>query len=237
MKIAMILIALVFSACTQTPAPETKVEKPPMIRDAAADEFIKRMAGPGAMNLQQSALRTLSTDYSDFDKVDAVMKQGSAFLGALGRYEKGDPTSLEEYGGVTAFKEKCAGWLKDDEQSIRAYAAVMLGIGGDPAFAARLSEVLNPRQYQKRDSVQYDRGRAAIALGMIGAVEYKAQLAKMLTSGEYNDRQGGALGLGFLKAKEYASDVAKLQDDKEPNVRNDARAALRLMGADELIRK
>ncbi len=237
MKLAIILFAIVLSACSQGAMPEAKPEKTPMPRNAEADAFIKRMNESGVTNLQQSAIKTLTTDYSDLKKSDTVMNQSSWFLGVLGRYEKGDPSGLDEYGGVGKFKEKCAAWLKDDDQSIRAYAAVMLGVSGDKNYAPQLAELLANSKYKERDISKYDRGRAAIALGMIGADEYKPQLAKMLTSSEYNDRQGGALGLGFLKANEFAADVAKLQNDKEPNVRGDARAALKLMGADELIKK
>ncbi|MBK8147604.1 MAG: HEAT repeat domain-containing protein [Acidobacteria bacterium] len=237
MRVSILLIVLLFSACSRTPEPAARPEPSPVPRSADADQFIKRMNEPGVANLQQSALKTLSTDFSDFKKSDTVMNQTSWFLRVLSRYENGDRIALDEYGGIAKFTDKCAVWIKDDDQSIRAFGAVMIGVSGDKSFAPQLAELLTNSKYAEKDKVKYDRGRAAIALGMIGAEDYKPQLAKMLTSSEYNDRQGAALGLGFLKAKEYAKEVARLQDDKEPNVRDDARGALKLMGADELIRK
>ncbi len=234
MRIAVLFLSIFFVACAQAPAPEVKVEKPPMERDAAADAFIKRMKEPGPAALMQSAIYSLTHDYSDVNKSDLVMKKAETFIGALGRYENGNPDALKEFGGVTAFKEQCAAWLKDEDQSIRAFAAVMLGLAGDKNYAPNLSELLKDRKMLPREKGRYDRGRAAIALGMVGATDRAPQLAKLLTSSEFNDRQGGALGLGFMNAKEYAPEIAKLLKDKESNVRNDAYGALKLMGMESL---
>ncbi len=233
----LLLLALFVAGCSQPAQPVAAPEKTPMPRNADADAFITRMKEPGPANLMQAAIKGLTTDFSNRDNADAVLKQSMTFVGALSRYENGDPASLNEYGGVGPFKEKCAAWLKHDEQSVRAFAAVMLGMSGDKAYTPQLSELLKRTDYAARDTVKYDRGRAAIALGMIGAEDVKKQLGVMLSSSEYNDRQGASLGLGFLKAKEFAPQIAKLQTDKEPNVRYDAKAALKLMGAEDLITK
>lgn len=225
---------MLLAACSQAPAPEAQVEKPPMERDADADAFIKRMKDPGPANLMQSAVYSLTHDYSDLNKSDRVLKRGQTFVGALGRYENGNPDALREFGGVAALKEQCVEWLKDEDQSIRAFGAVMLGMAGDRNYAPQLAELLKDRKLLPREKGRYDRGRAAIALGMIGASDSAPKLARLLTSSEFNDRQGGALGLGFLNAREYASEIAKLLKDKESNVRNDAFSALRLMGMESL---
>jgi HEAT repeat protein len=236
-SIVLLIAAAFFAACSQSAGPFAVNEKPPTARNPDADAFVKRMKETGPNNLMQAALKTLSADFTDFNRNDAVLKQSMTFVGALSRYENGDSSALEEFGGVQAYKEKCAAWLNDEEQSIRAYAAVMLGLAGDKNYAPQLAEMLKERKYRERDKMHYDRGRAAIALGMIGAEEYKKELSALLKSAEYHDRQGGALALGLLKAKEFAPDVARLQDDSQQVVRADAVEALKMMGAENLIKK
>jgi hypothetical protein len=114
--------------------------------------------------------------------MDEVLKHFQKFFEALVEYEKGSASLLSRLGGFKGFKDKLALWLNDDDQAIRAYAAVMLGISGDQAYASQPADLVKPGRRKRDDRPQYDRGRAAMALGLVGAIEYAPRLADLLKS-------------------------------------------------------
>ena len=204
------------------------------MKDAA--DFLLRIKEERFRNLFQSATWTLTHDYREFRRVEEVMNYVQGFLEALAAYEKGNPATLTKLGGLRSFKDQLAKWLTDTDQSIRAYAAVMLGICGDRAYASQLANLLKNTKYSRDDLLHYDRGRAAMALGLIGANEYTSSLVGLLRSENGYDRAGAAYGLGFLSAKAHAAAIAKLLDDADENVREAAKESLEMMGAGDLLK-
>ena len=205
------------------------------MKDAA--DFRNRLKQERHRNLLEGATWTLIHDYRDFKHVEEVMKYVQSFFEALDAHAKGNSDSLSKLGGLKRFKDQMAVWLNDNDQAVRAYAAVMLGISGDRAYAGQLGNLLKPRKYGQDVLVQYDRGRAAMALGLIGAKEHESRLVGLLKSKNEYDRSGAAYGLGFLAAKAHAKAIAKLLDDKDESVREAAKESLEMMGAGELIKK
>lgn len=199
-------------------------------------KFLSRMKDHRLQNLFESATWTLTHDYSEFKRVEEVLKYVHSFFEALSDYEKGSASLLSRLGGFKGFKDKLAEWLNDDDQAIRAYAAVMLGISGDHAYASQLANLLKPRRDKRVDGLQYERGRAAIAIGLVGGKEYAPRLAALLKSLNDYDRAGAAYGLGFLGAKDQANAIAKLLDDQDEGVREAAKESLEMLGASDLIR-
>jgi len=222
-------------ASGQTVSPKTS-QQSIVKKSQEVDAFIKRFGVQEHRNLLDGALWTLTHDYSEFKQMEEVLKTFQSYFEALSKYEQGDSSSIEKIGGIKAFKNKLAEWLKDDDQATRAFAAVVLGISGDKSFAPQLAELLKERKIEKND-IRYDRGRAAMALGLVGAKEYTLSLVKLLESSEENDRVGAAYGLGFLKAKEQSKAVAKLLNDEEESVREAAKESLTMMKATNLIKE
>jgi len=200
------------------------------------DEFLSRWKDQRHTNLLANATWTLTHNYSDSKRVGEVLDTVKSYFEAFEKYERGDRSSLAQMGGVKAFKDKLAGWLDDDDQAVRAFAAVMLGISGDNSYAPQLANLLKGREYKHSDRLHYDRGRAATALGVVGAKEYIPALVALLNSSNQFDRSGAAYGLGFLKAKDQAQAIAELLNDKDERVRTAAKESLELMGAGELIK-
>lgn len=235
----LLILALLLSSLTFTECANAKylhlgsVQK---TQSQDADEFLNRWKDPKHWNLFTSATWTLTHDYSDFKHMEEVLKTVQSYFEALGKYEQGDHSLLDQMGGVKAFKDKLSGWLNDDDQAVRAYAAVMLGISGDKLYAPQLANLLKERKYKDTDLLHYDRGRAAMALGLVGANEYIPNLVILLKSSNEYDRAGATYGLGLLKAKAHAKAVAKLLNDKAESVREAAKESLEMMGAAELIK-
>jgi hypothetical protein len=200
------------------------------------DEFLKRLKDEKLKNLLDGALWTVTHDYSEYKHMEEVLKTVQSYFEAIGNYEKGNRSSLDQLGGIKAFKDKLAGWLNDEDQAIRAFAAVLLGISGDKAYAPQLANLLKERKSKDDDLIYYDRGRAAMALGLVGAKEYIPNFVSLLNSSNEYDRSGAAYGLGFLGAKDQAEAVAKLLDDKDEGVREAAKESLEMMGATGLIK-
>jgi hypothetical protein len=196
-----------------------------------AEEFLNRFKDQRHLKLLEGATWTLTHNFSDFEHMETVLKTVQAYFEALGEYEKGERRALAQLGGIGVLKDKLAGWLNEEDQAIRAFAALVLGIGGDPSYAPQLAEALKERNYQESDRIHYDRGRIALALGLLGVTTYTANLAALLSSPNEYDRAGAAYGLGFLGAKEQARAVAKLLKDKKESVREAAKEALALLGA------
>jgi HEAT repeat protein len=167
--------------------------------------------------------------------MEEVLKTVQTYFEAIEKYEKGDRSALNQVGGIEAFKDKLSGWLSDDDQSIRAFAAVLLGIMRDKTYAPRLATLLKQRELTDAH-LHYDTGRAAMALGLLGAKEYTPNLVDLLNSSNGFDRAGAAYGLGWLGAKDQAAAVARLLNDKDENVRLAAIESLEMMGATDLIK-
>ena len=234
--ISLLLSIATFSilASGQTVRPKTSQQSVGK-QSQEVDEFIKRFGVQEHRNLLDGALWTLTHDYSEFKQMEEVLKTFQSYFEALSKYEQGDSSSIEKIGGIKAFKNKLAEWLKDDDQSIRAFAAVVLGISGDKSFAPQLAELLKERKIKEND-IRYDRGRAAMALGLVGAKEYTSSLAKLLKSSDEYDRVGAAYGLGFLKARKQSKAVAILLNDEE-SVREAAKESLTMMKATNLVKE
>lgn len=223
------------------PSPAYTVHEPeraPVVQQVEKDaaDFLVRFGQERHRNMFQSATWTLTHDYRDFKRMEEVMNYVQSFFKALDAYEKGNPAELAKFGGVKRFRDQLAAWLTDNDQAVRAYSAVMLGICGDRAYAKQLATLLKNRKYGAKDLIHYDRSRAAIALGLIGAKEYTSSLAGLLKSKNEYDRLGAAYGLGYLTAKAHAAAIAKLLDDKDESVREAAKESLEMLGAGDLLK-
>jgi len=235
----LLILTLLLSTLTFADCVGAKEPRPSNVQESRAqdvNEFLNRWKDQRHRNLFESATWTLTHDYSDSKRVDEVLKSVQSYFEALGKYEKGDHSSLDQMGGLKAFKDKLSGWLSDDDQAVRAFAAVMLGISGDKSYVPQLANLLKERKYKDSDLLHYDRGRAAMALGLVGAQEYIPNLVTLLDSSNEYDRSGAAYGLGFLKVKDQAMAIAKLLNDEDENVREAAKESLEMMGAAEFIK-
>lgn len=211
-------------------------QQPPPEQSQDVDEFLKRLKDEKLKNLLGSALWTVTHDYDEFKHMEEVLKSVQSYFEALGKYEKGDNSFLDQLGGIKAFKDKLAAWLNDDDQAIRAFAAVLLGVIGDKAYTPQLADLLKERKYKDNDLLYYDRGSAAMALGLVGAKESTSKLVGLLKSSNEYDRSGAVYGLGFLGAIDQAGAIAKLLDDEEEVVREAAKESLKMIGAADLIK-
>lgn len=187
-----------------------------------ADVFIERLKKQEHINILQGAMWTLTHDYKDFNHMQEVLKSFQAYIDAVGKYEKGDGSPLAQMGGIKSFKDKLSFWLSDDDQSIRAFAALILGISGDKTYAPQIANLLKERKDKGNDLVVYDRGRAATALGLMGAKEFLPEIVLLLQSKNQYDRSGAVTALGYLGAKEYAKEVVALLTKKEFQTDDDA---------------
>lgn len=194
-----------------------------------APDFAGRMQNPLFANQVAGAMWTLTHDYSDYQRSKEVMKTLLDYFQAFDKSKKGDSKDFDRLGGEKAFKDQLAKWLTEEDQSIRAFAAVMLGVSGDKSYAPQLANLLQDGKYKESDLNIYDRGRAAIALGMLEAKEYTQNLVDLLKSKNEFDRTGAVIGLGFLKAKDQSGAVRQLLKDKDKNVRQAAKESLEIM--------
>jgi HEAT repeat protein len=198
------------------------------------DEFLKRLKDEKHSNILGALTWTLTHDYEDLERMEVVLLTSERYLNAVAEYEKGDSTELQRLGGIERFKDQLATWLDDSDQAIRSFAATMLGVSGDQAYAPQVAKLL-VRKVQDPDR-QYDRASAARALGLIQAKEFGKDLVPMLASSNKSDRTGALDGLAWMGDKEHAPAVAKLLNDDDEDIRATAREALKVMGASELIK-
>lgn len=204
--------------------------------DPQTDEFIKRLFDEKFGDILGGIMWTLIHDYKDRKHLEKVLNTMQGYFEALEKYEQGDASSLRQRGGIKGFKDQLAAWLADDDQAIRAYAATMLGVSGDIAYAPQVAKLLTRKKYDPDDLI-YDRGRAATALGMLQAKEYVKDLIALLSSKNDYDRAGAAMGLGWMGSKDHAKAVARLLTDEEETVREAAKQALKMMGAGEPLKE
>jgi HEAT repeat protein len=177
--------------------------------------FLERFKKPEHLNLLQSALWTVTHDYTDRKHMQKVLEIFQNYIEAIGKYEAGDPVPLEKIGGVKALKEQLAIWLKDEDQAIRAFAAVIIGISGDKSYAPQLANLLKKEDHKDHPLSIYDRSRAATALGMIGAKKYMSDVVPLLKSKNQYDRAGAITALEYFGAKEYSKEIADLLINKD----------------------
>ncbi len=192
-------------------SPEQSIQNP----SSEIVDFIQQFKKPENLNILQGALWTLTHDYADAKQMKEVLGVFQSYFEALAKYENKDITSLEKLGGINSFKDKSAEWLKYEDQAIRAFAAVFLGISGDKKYAPQIAVLLKERKYEKEPLIIYDRGRAAMSLGLLGANNYLPEILRLLKSKNQFDRQGAIYALGYFGAKEYSKDVAAILTNKE----------------------
>lgn len=190
----------------------------------STDEFLARWKDERNSKLVQSAVWTVAHDYADYKHAQEVLQPVQLYLVAIG---EGDRSSLD-HGGIKAFKDRLSGLLNDEDQAIRALAALLLGICGDKSYAHQLAILLKPRTATS-DRLRYDRGRAAMALGLVAAKEYTLELVHLLKSSNSFDRAGAAFGLGSLRARDQRNAVARLLNDTDEGVRSAAKESLAMM--------
>ncbi len=217
-------------SCAQNKVEENQKDSTPNQTSPKTNDFADRMQNPLFVNQITSAMWTLTHDYSDHKRSQDVMKTVLSYLEAFEKNKKGDSKDLESLGGEKALKDKLADWLNDEDQAIRAFSAVMLGVSGDKSYAPQLGKLLQERKYKERDLLHYDRGRAAMALGMLEAKEYTQNLVDLLKSENEFDKVGAAYGLGYMKAKDKSSVIEELLKDEDKMVRQAAKDSLKLMG-------
>jgi HEAT repeat protein len=187
-------------------------------------ELLRSFSLPKHINLFQSAMWTVTHDYTDYKHMDEVVKEALSFFEAAAKHQQGETGSLRDLGGVPGFKAKLAKWLKDDDQAIRAFAAVLIGITGDKKLAPELLALIETRKPKADELLIYDRGRAAMAIGLLGANEYKGKIARLLKSENGYDRSGAIFALSSFGATEFAPEIAALLDFRGGVLDDDASA-------------
>lgn len=190
------------------------------------DQFLTRWNEPRNKAFMDSALWTMIHDYHDVRQVNAVITGLHPYFQALDDYQNGTMTTLARIGGIAAFKASVANWLDNPEQAVRAFAAILLGVSGDRAYAPQIAKLMRNPIKTRRNHEPIDRGRAAQALGMMGAIQYQTQLADFLNSSNQFDRVGAIYGFGYLKAKDQELAIGRLLYDKNEYVRTAAEEAL-----------
>src|SRR5215203_3723192 len=102
-------------------SPEQPIQNP----SSTVIDFIQQFKKPENINMMQGALWTVTHDYADSKHVNEVLGIFQSYFEAFAKYENKDITYLEKLGGIKSFKDKSAEWLKDDDQAIRAFAALI----------------------------------------------------------------------------------------------------------------
>lgn len=173
--------------------------------------FSVKYAGVFASNMW-----TLTHTYKSKAEVDNVMSFLQKFFAAL---QSNDKAQLQEIGGAKGFKDKFSEFLKSKDDTVKGFAAIVLGIAGDQAYAPPIAVFLDERDKSFTEQFVYPlvvyRGQAATALGIMGAKEYTPKIALLLKSRNDYDRSGAISALSYLGAKEYSKEVANLLTNKD----------------------
>lgn len=146
-------------------------------------------------------------------------------------------TMIERAGGIEEYRKKVTLLLANNDEFVRGFAAVWLGILGQRESVADLMKLLRSNlPVQRPSSEGNDRGRAAMGLGLLGAQDHAPDLAAQLKSPNSHLRAGAALGLGYMKAVKFAPDVAETIKRRDNQIGEDqaliaALGALAEMGA------
>ncbi len=179
---------------------------------AEANKIAERFQKPEHLNLLQGAVWTVTHDYSDIKKMSTAVESVFKFLDAFQKHQSGDPAPLEQIGGVSAFKAELSKFMVDEDQALRAFAAVLVGITGDKGMYPQLVKLIETPTDAKDQMMRYDRGRALQALGLLGAIDQKLLIARFIRSESQYDRSGAIWALTTIDAKEFAKDIAGLLD-------------------------
>jgi HEAT repeat protein len=217
-SVSTLLLILILSGI---PVSSQRLLKPSDTQANEIESLISRFKQPEYLNVLQGAMWTVTHDYADFKKMSEKLKTFQTFFEAVGKYETGDPKPLAQLGGVRAFKETLSHWLRDDDQAIRSFAAVIIGISGDKALAPQLAALIKERKGGDDEMMIYDRGRAAFAIGLLDAAEYTPLLVAQLESKNQYDRSGAMSALARFNATEYAPRIAKLLNRQELGYHDD----------------
>lgn len=163
-----------------------------------------------------SSLWTLTHDYKSKAEVDNVMNFLQKFFTAL---QSNDKAQLQEIGGAKGFKDKFLEFLKSEDDAVKGFAAIVLGIVGDSVYAPPIAVFLDERDKSFTEKSVYPlviyRGQAATALGIMGAKEYTPKIALLLKSQNDYDRSGAISALSYLGAKEYSKEIVSLLTNKD----------------------
>lgn len=171
--------------------------------------------------LLASNMWSLTHNYRSKEDLDLVMTSLQTLLSAVAaKQEQGVKTGKEEFGRYLE--------LKDD--TIRGFAALVLGVTGDVTFAPSIAKMLEVDVKDASFTDQYAyppvtyRGQAAVALSILGSREYLPKIVRLLKSKNEYDRRGAITALGYFGAKEYAGEIVgiltnsdlKTADDPSP---------------------
>ncbi len=213
----LLLLLILFGGA----ASSQQLANPNTTNSNETEVFIARFNQPEHLNFLKGAMWTVTHDYADFKKMSEKLKTFQTFFEAVRKYGSGDPKPLAQVGGVRGFKATLSLWLGDDDQAIRSFAAVLIGISGDKALAPQLATLIKERKAGDDEMMVYDRGRAAFALGLLGATEYTPLLVAQLESINQYDRSGAMSALARFNATEYAPRIAKLLNRQELGYHDD----------------
>src|SRR5687768_996711 len=157
-----LLLALSISSCESRPlsASVSEADAAPIPKAVAAEDeitvLVRRYNDPKHANLLQSATWTLTHDYKDFKRIQEVLKSFGQFMDALQKHVGGNTAPLEQLGGVKAFKENTSVWLRDNDQAVRAFGAIIIGINGDRERVPELLKILKRKDPDEKFSDIYD---------------------------------------------------------------------------------
>ncbi len=98
---------------------------------------------------------------------------------------KGDGTfsfreSVNKAGGIEEYKKLTASFLKSDEEIVRGFAAILLGIIGDLNYAQAILDVINAEDLPVKLGIikGIDKAQCFIALALMDDKKYKSKIKK-----------------------------------------------------------
>jgi HEAT repeat protein len=223
MKQLLLLIIIFTLFLTPSSGQNSKItnrENPAQINQSNLDEKqlenLKQRFSVKYASIFASSLWTLTHNYKSKAEVDDVMNFLQKFFAAL---QSNDKVQLREIGGAKGFKDKFSEFLKSEDDTVKGFAAITLGIAGDPAYAPPIAVFLDERDKSFTEQFVYPlvvyRGQAATALGIMAAKEYTPKIALLLKSQNDYDRSGAISALSYLGAKEYSKEIADLLTNKD----------------------
>ena len=119
-----------------------------------------------------------------------------------------NPSAIRKFKGPLGLKEKLNRLMKSKDQTVSGFAAYMLAIVGDQAYAPHIAALLKNYAPRLSGHTTTIRGQAAAALGILEARQYIPQIALLLDSTNHYDRRGAVSALALLKATQYADRIA-----------------------------
>lgn len=157
---------------------------------------------------------SLTHTYESKGELDRAMKLFEEFALALAA---NDPATIRKFKGPLGLKEKLNRLMASKDQTISGFAAYLLAIVGDPAYAPNIAALLKNDAKRRSGHENTIRGQAAGALGVLGARQHIPQIAVLLDSPNHYDRRGAVSALARLKATDYADRIAALLTRTEPD--------------------